>query len=99
MPVALGHQDTRPTILLDRKRWAQLDLPAQEALLFHELGHCLLDRRHDNRIVATGEWHSLMRGGAGRSEASRGEPLPVEHGPFCEPGANTRPQESPLNLR
>lgn len=56
-------QDTRPTILLRRSTWRALDHPAREALLFHELGHCLLDARHDNARGPTGEWRSLMRGG------------------------------------
>lgn len=61
-------QDTRPTILLRRSTWKELDLPAREALLFHELGHCLLDRRHDNQLTPSREWASVMRGGLGSGD-------------------------------
>lgn len=55
--------ERRPIVFLDRQIWRELDAPAREALLFHELGHCLLDAEHDNRVLPTGEWASLMRGG------------------------------------
>jgi len=31
--------------------------------LFHEFGHCFLNRTHTNEILPNGEWKSLMRGG------------------------------------
>lgn len=37
---------------LDRTRW-----------LFHELGHCFLNRMHHNELLPNGEWASIMRGG------------------------------------
>lgn len=31
-----------------------------EALIFHELGHCILNREHDNRLLQNGDPRSLM---------------------------------------
>ncbi len=36
-------------VLIDPDKWEGLDEPSREALLFHELGHCLLHREHDSK--------------------------------------------------
>lgn len=48
---AVGHNSVRKTIFLDREGWDQLDEFQQKALLFHELGHCVLNRRHLEDVV------------------------------------------------
>jgi hypothetical protein len=38
-----------PTIQISREFWKEVGDPQKEALYFHEAGHCLLGRDHDNR--------------------------------------------------
>ena len=49
-------------ITIDESLWTTQDDFEKEALIFHELGHCELDRGHMNRKLANGEWASIMRG-------------------------------------
>lgn len=46
-------------IIVDEEIWAALDEPSREVLIFHELGHCALNRGHDSREDG-GIRHSLM---------------------------------------
>ena len=39
---------TTPTVMLDAAYWNTTAEPGREALIFHELGHCLLDQEHRN---------------------------------------------------
>lgn len=36
-----------PTILIDKAGWSQMDDASREEVLFHELGHCVLRRKHN----------------------------------------------------
>lgn len=49
-------------IEIDRSDWNDLSFFQKEGLILHELGHCHLDREHDNAILPNGEWKSRMRG-------------------------------------
>ncbi len=42
--------------------WSVYPELSKQFLIFHELGHCLLDRRHDNQVLYNGECKSLMKG-------------------------------------
>lgn len=42
--------------------WDNLSEAGREQLIFHELGHCVLDRRHRNVVLPNNEWGSIMRG-------------------------------------
>lgn len=42
--------------------WEQLTDIQKERLIFHELGHCELNRPHDNSVFSNGDWKSIMRG-------------------------------------
>jgi len=35
-------------VLIDPEQWASLGFFGRKALIYHELGHCLLNRAHDN---------------------------------------------------
>ncbi|MEM7369661.1 MAG: hypothetical protein AAF587_13745 [Bacteroidota bacterium] len=48
-------------ILIEEKNWLALDDFEREALIFHALGHCELQRDHTNAKLPNGEWASLMR--------------------------------------
>jgi len=49
-------------IVIDKSEWSDLTDTQKEYLLFHELGHCELDRRHKNDQFDNSIWKSLMRG-------------------------------------
>lgn len=55
--------DIPMVIRLEKDYWMEADSTQKKILLFHEFGHCFLNRRHNNRILPNGEWKSLMRGG------------------------------------
>lgn len=49
-------------IVIHRNNWQEAGPAARERLIFHELGHCYLYRRHTNDTLANGEWKSLLTG-------------------------------------
>jgi hypothetical protein len=60
------------TIVISRLFWETRSDNHREAMIFHELGHCILHREHHNAILPNDEWLSLMRGDpipAGRSSS------------------------------
>ncbi len=64
----LTHFENPIRIEIDRTYWEALEKKAgtdlmKEDLIFHELGHGLLNRKHLNSTLENGEWKSLMCGG------------------------------------
>ena len=57
-------------IVIDRGRWKLLNEYQQEALVFHELGHCILGRDYKNETLPHGECASLMDGSENRFNCS-----------------------------
>lgn len=53
----------RNEITIDKEVWDNYDIPQKEHLIFHELGHCLLELDHYNTKSNSGECQSFMRGG------------------------------------
>jgi len=49
-------------IAIDREVWDRSNESSKEWLVYHELGHCVLDRSHRNDRFENGMWKSLMRG-------------------------------------
>ncbi len=49
-------------IEIEKFFWEDLSEFDKEGLIFHELGHCELNRRHRNDKLPNGEWASRMRG-------------------------------------
>lgn len=49
-----------PHVSINREQWATIDPACRELYLFHELGHCILHRRHDERVAADGLPASMM---------------------------------------
>ena len=50
-------------IVVDKIYWDSHDDEHREWLIFHELGHCLLDRKHRNKTSENWECLSFMKGG------------------------------------
>jgi len=64
----LTHYETPVRIQIDRTYWNAISKTAgadmmKEDLLFHELGHALLGRKHLNSTLENGDWKSIMCGG------------------------------------
>jgi len=57
--------DGRRAIVIQPSYWANADEWSKELLIFHELGHCLLDRRHLETADADGNCLSIMHSGEG----------------------------------
>jgi len=49
-------------ITINQAIWPDLDTFQRKALIFHELGHCLLQRKHRNQLLPNGECASLLAG-------------------------------------
>ena len=47
-------------IIIDSQIWRRLDSLQRQALIFHEMGHCLLERQHTHEELPRGECASLM---------------------------------------
>ncbi len=47
---------------ISRSVWKRYLPQQRKRLIFHELGHCELNRPHDNAFLPNGEWKSIMRG-------------------------------------
>ncbi len=66
--IGLTHYENPIRIEIDKTYWhdiatvADVDL-LRESLIFHELGHGLLNRGHINTILENGDWKSIMCGG------------------------------------
>ena len=52
----------RHDIEIEKFYWDNLNENQREGLIFHELGHCELNRPHRNDTLINGEWASRMRG-------------------------------------
>jgi len=50
------------SIMIDKKSWQGRDQPEREHLIFHELGHCILQRHHRNEDSSSNECFSYLRG-------------------------------------
>lgn len=49
-----------PRVVIDRETFFSLDDYSKRALIFHELGHCILNRDHDESINEQGYVKSIM---------------------------------------
>ncbi len=56
---------TTDIITIDSTSWKRLDFERKEHLIFHELGHCVLDILHREEQTTSGDCHSYMRSSSG----------------------------------
>ncbi|HEV7348651.1 carboxypeptidase-like regulatory domain-containing protein [Telluribacter sp.] len=52
----------RKRILINRVQWRKDEDLAHERIVFHELGHCVLDLPHSNQAFSNGTCQSIMNG-------------------------------------
>lgn len=55
--------ETEKTVILDINFWSKSSDMEREAIIFHELGHCVLERSHNDDALDNGMCESLMRSG------------------------------------
>ena len=56
----LTYSDGRKEVQINQLKWPTYSEQEKEILIFHELGHCVLDREHDNNM-SRGRCISIMR--------------------------------------
>ncbi len=49
--VCFTYSDGKKEIIIDRAWWSKVSITSKETLVFHELGHCRLNRSHDNALI------------------------------------------------
>lgn len=54
------HDDVGKSIVIDSEKWQSLDQLEKEFIVFHELGHCFLDRGHTDTRERSGACRSIM---------------------------------------
>ena len=52
-------------VVIDQTFWDNADDLQKERIVFHELGHCYLNRNHKNGTLANGYCNSMMNAGGG----------------------------------
>lgn len=52
--------DMTPTITVSKPSWDQMDDTEREILMFHEMGHCVLNRKHRSALDPKGLPESMM---------------------------------------
>jgi len=62
-----AHDETKPnTVIIDRVYWNTATDLEKEFVVFHELGHCVLDREHLDTSDSHGNCISIMTSGTGQ---------------------------------
>lgn len=57
--VCIMEDEHIPKINVNVEKWSMLNEWRREAVIFHELGHCILGRAHDD-VVINGRYKSIM---------------------------------------
>ncbi len=65
----ISYSDGSKEIVIDERSWERLDDLEKEYVVFHELGHCVLDRSHDNTQDNNGTCQSIMQSGEGQCQS------------------------------
>jgi len=60
-----SYSDGSKQIVIDQPFWNSASELEREYVVFHELGHCLLGRDHDDSTDASGKCTSIMQSGEG----------------------------------
>ena len=66
-------------VVVDRNYWNQSTDIEREFLIFHELGHCILDRTHLDNKTAQGECVSIMHSSARSCNNTYGDSTRVRY--------------------
>jgi len=50
-------------VFIDKAFWNEYDFYGKEFIVYHELGHCYLNRGHDNAVISGNICESIMQSG------------------------------------
>ena len=65
------HDNLNPDlVIIDNAFWQSSNNMHREFIVFHELGHCFLDRGHDDSKDANGKCASIMNSGSAQCRAN-----------------------------
>lgn len=59
-----SYSDGSHEVVIDAQYWERISTIEREYLVFHELGHCILDREHKDEKDTTGNCISIMQSGS-----------------------------------
>lgn len=65
----ISYSDGSKEVIINERNWDRMDILEKEYVVFHELGHCVLNRSHDNSKNSNGICRSIMQGGDGQCES------------------------------
>lgn len=65
----ISYSDGTKDIVIDERNWNRLDELEKEYVVFHELGHCVLNRSHNNSQDNNGLCQSIMQSGEGHCQS------------------------------
>lgn len=65
----ISYSDGSKDIVIDERNWDRLDELEKEYVVFHELGHCVLNRSHNNMEDSNGLCQSIMQSGEGQCQS------------------------------
>lgn len=57
------YSDGSQEVIIDEQYWNRISSSEKEYLVFHELGHCLLDKEHNDTKDSAGNCISIMQSG------------------------------------
>lgn len=57
------YSDGMQEVVIDERYWSRIGYAEKEFLVFHELGHCILGRDHDDSEIVGDICKSIMRSG------------------------------------
>lgn len=60
----LHASDVNSSVVIDLDFWSQSSHYSREFIVYHELGHCILDRRHLDEVDEHGNCISIMNSGS-----------------------------------
>lgn len=61
----ISYSDGSNEVVLDARNWDRIDNQEKEYVVFHELGHCILKRSHNDSQDNSGVCQSIMQSGEG----------------------------------
>ena len=61
--IGLCNMHEKKEIIIDQNFWDRSNHWKRELIVFHELGHCFLNRKHNNELMDNGTCASIMRSG------------------------------------
>ena len=61
----ISYSDGSNDVIVDARNWDQIDEEEKEYVVFHELGHCILKRSHNDTQDGNGVCQSIMQSGEG----------------------------------